>query len=159
MSVVTESYPMQVRATPLHTVLIAEDDADDRLLAEEAFRVSQVECNLQFVGDGEQLLAYLRGERQYADRALYPFPRVVLLDLNMPRKDGREALAEMRADPLLRDLPVMVLTTSRAHEDRARVIHLKACDFATKPTRFDELVGVVRRLSQWLGPLPARERE
>lgn len=142
---------------PIHparaTVLIAEDDADDRLLAEEAFRVSQLDCDLRFVADGEQLLAYLRGEGAYADRELHPFPRVVLLDLNMPRKDGREALAEMRADDRLRSLPVMVLTTSRAHEDRARVVQLGACDFVTKPTRFDELVGVVRRVAHWCGPL------
>jgi two-component system response regulator len=134
------------------TVLIAEDDADDRLLAEEAFRVSRIDCDLRFVGDGEQLLAYLRGEGDYADRVLHPFPTVVLLDLNMPRKDGREALAEMRGDERLRGLPVMVLTTSRAHEDRSRVVQLGACDFATKPTRFDELVGIVRRLAHWCAP-------
>jgi two-component system response regulator len=138
------------------TVLIAEDDADDRLLAEEAFRVSQIACQLRFVADGEQLLAYLRGEGAYADRAAHPFPSVVLLDLNMPRKDGRETLAEMRADPVLRDLPVMVLTTSRAHEDRTRVLALKACEFVTKPTRFDELVGVVRRVAHWCGPRRAQ---
>ena len=139
-------------------VLIAEDDADDRLLAEEAFRVSQIDCEIRFVADGEQLLSYLRGEGEFADRTLFPFPRVVLLDLNMPRKDGREALAEMRADPRLRELPVMVLTTSRAHEDRSRVVQLGACDFATKPTRFDELVGIVRRLAHWCaaGPREAR---
>lgn len=134
------------------TVLIAEDDADDRLLAEEAFRVSRIDCDLRFVGDGEQLLAYLRGEGAYADRGAHPFPAVVLLDLNMPRKDGREALAEMRGDERLRGLPVMVLTTSRAHEDRSRVVQLGACDFATKPTRFDELVGIVRRLAHWCAP-------
>jgi two-component system response regulator len=132
-------------------VLVAEDDADDRLLAEEAFRVSQIYCDLRFVGDGEQLLAYLRGEGEYADRVRHPFPSVVLLDLNMPRKDGREALAEMREDERLRALPVLVLTTSRAHEDRSRVVQLGACDFATKPTRFDELVGIVRRLAHWCG--------
>lgn len=130
-------------------VLIAEDDADDRLLAEEAFRVSQIDCEIRFVADGEQLLSYLRGEGEFVDRERFPFPRVVLLDLNMPRKDGREALAEMRADARLRELPVMVLTTSRAHEDRSRVVQLGACDFATKPTRFDELVGIVRRLGHW----------
>lgn len=142
--------------TPRPIVLIAEDDADDRLLAEEAFRVSRIDCEIRFVADGEQLLAYLRGEGEFADRALHPFPRVVLLDLNMPRKDGREALAEMRADARLRELPVMVLTTSRAHEDRARVVQLGACDFATKPTRFDELVGIVRRVAHWCGAAPGR---
>ena len=136
-------------------MLIAEDDADDRLLAEEAFRVSQIDCDLQFVADGEQLLAYLRGEGHFADRGRFPFPGVVLLDLNMPRKDGREALAEMRVDPRLRDLPVMVLTTSRALEDRTRVLQLKACEFVTKPTRFDELVGVVRRVAHWCPPARA----
>jgi CheY-like chemotaxis protein len=141
------------RQRPL--VLIAEDDADDRLLAEEAFRVSQIDCDIRFVADGEQLLAYLRGESEFSDRTQYPFPRVVLLDLNMPRKDGREALAEMRADPNLSGLPVMVLTTSRAQEDRSRVVQLGACDFATKPTRFDELVGIVRRLQHWCSPTPA----
>jgi two-component system response regulator len=141
---------------PRPLVLIAEDDADDRLLAEEAFRVSRIDCEIRFVADGEQLLAYLRGDGEFADRVRNPFPRVVVLDLNMPRKDGREALAEMRADPRLRELPVMILTTSRAHEDRARVVQLGACDFATKPTRFDELVGIVRRVAHWCSAAPAR---
>jgi two-component system response regulator len=118
-----------------NTVLIAEDDPDDRLLAEEAFRVTRLDLELRFVGDGEELLAYLRGDGGFGDRSRFPFPGVVVLDLNMPRKDGREALAEMRADPKLSELPVMVLTTSRAQEDKVRVTQLRAVEFVTKPTR------------------------
>ena len=95
------------------SILMADDDADDRLLARDALRKSRVATELVCVEDGEELLAYLRREGPYA-RA--PRPGLILLDLNMPKKDGREALQEIKADPMLRRIPVVVLTTSKAEE-------------------------------------------
>ena len=98
-------------------ILMAEDDADDRLLVKDALAESRVLNELRFVGDGEELLQYLRHEGRYSDPASSPRPGLILLDLNMPRKDGREALQEIKADPALRRIPVVVMTTSKAEED------------------------------------------
>jgi CheY-like chemotaxis protein len=101
----------------LITIVVAEDDAEDRKLTKEALDVSRLANDLHFVEDGEELLDYLRRQGQYSDPASAPRPGLLLLDLNMPRKDGREALWEIKADPGLRSIPVIVLTTSEDEED------------------------------------------
>jgi len=135
----------------LITILMAEDDADDRLMAREAFQECRLGNPLQFVVDGEELMDYLHRRGKYADQALYPMPGLILLDLNMPRKDGREALREIKSDPSLRDIPVVVLTTSKAQEDVATSYCDGANSFITKPVTFAALIEVVRALGKyWL---------
>lgn len=135
----------------LITILIAEDDPDDRALAEDAFLESRIPNRLEFVRDGVEVLQYLRCEGKFADKLLYPEPGLVLMDLNMPRMDGREALAEIKADPKLRHLPVVVLTTSKSEDDIAQSYMSGANSFITKPATFESLVQMVRTLNQyWL---------
>jgi CheY-like chemotaxis protein len=134
------------------TVLMADDDADDRMLAKDAWEESRPASELEFVEDGEQLLDYLRHRGRYSDLAAAPLPNIILLDLNMPKKDGREALREIKSDPLLRKIPVIVLTTSRADEDVARSYDLGVNSFIVKPARFEALVEVMRCLAEyWFG--------
>ncbi|MFS8615900.1 MAG: response regulator [Solitalea sp.] len=131
------------------TILIADDDADDRMLTKEAFEENQVINPIHFVGDGEELMAYLLRQGKYADKELYPQPGMILLDLNMPRKDGREALAEIKSHPELRRIPVIVLTTSKAEEDVIRSYNLGVNCFITKPVTFNSLVEVTRMLGKY----------
>lgn len=131
------------------TILIAEDDEDDRLLAEEALLESHVANDVRFVEDGEQLMDYLRARGEYAAPGVAPRPGLILLDLNMPRKDGREALEEIKSDPELRRIPVVVLTTSKADEDVLRTYDLGVNSFITKPVSFDGLVDVMRLLGRY----------
>ena len=134
------------------TVLMAEDDADDRMLARDAWEETQQGTELGFVEDGEQLLDYLRHRGRYAGPASEPLPKLILLDLNMPKKDGREVLREIKADPVLRRIPVIILTTSRADEDITKSYDLGVSSFIVKPTRFESLVEVMRRLADyWFG--------
>ena len=133
------------------TILMAEDDPDDRLMTREAFAECRLDNPLQFAEDGEQLMDYLHRRGPYADDARYPMPGLILLDLNMPRKDGREALREIKADPTLRTIPVVVLTTSRADEDVAACYRDGANSFITKPVSFAALIDVVQALGKyWL---------
>lgn len=130
------------------TILIAEDDADDRLLAQEALNESRLVNEVHFVEDGEELLDYLRHSGQYAT-AVAPRPGVILLDLNMPRKDGREALTELKKDKDLRRIPVVVMTTSKAEEDILRSYDLGVNSFIVKPVTFEGLVEVMRTLGHY----------
>ncbi len=133
------------------TILMAEDDPDDRLLIKEALVESQLVNPIQFVGNGEELLDYLNRRGQYRNRRRFPRPGVILLDLNMPKKDGREALQEIKADPKLRQIPVVVLTTSTAEEDIVRTYDLGANSFISKPVTFEGLVKVMKSLGHyWL---------
>lgn len=131
------------------TILMADDDEDDRLLARDALEASRVLNDLRFVEDGEQLMSYLRREGQYADRDSSPRPGLILLDLNMPRKDGREALIEIKADPSLRGIPVVILTTSKQEEDKVRGYDLGAASYISKPVTFDGLVELMRALGKY----------
>jgi len=131
------------------TILMADDDADDRMLVKEAFEESRLNNDLHFVEDGEQLLDYLHRRGKYEDLNGDPYPGLILLDLNMPRKDGREALAEIKADPGLRRIPVVVLTTSRAEEDILRSYGLGVNSFITKPVTFESLVNLVKVLGTY----------
>ncbi|MBU2600869.1 MAG: response regulator [Actinobacteria bacterium] len=130
-------------------ILMAEDDADDRLLVKEAFQEGRVTNNMQFVENGVELLDYLRRQGKYVDPESCPSPDLILLDLNMPRKDGREALREIKADPHLRHLPVVVLTTSKAEEDVLRSYDLGAAGFITKPVTFQGLIEAVTSLGEY----------
>jgi CheY-like chemotaxis protein len=131
------------------TIVLADDDADDRMLARDALAEARLANDLFFVNDGEELLDYLRHRGRYADRAAAPRPGLILLDLNMPRMDGREALAAIKADPELRRIPVVVLTTSKAEEDIYRTYDLGVNSFITKPVTFDGLVNVMRTLGTY----------
>lgn len=139
---------MNDTATPV-VILMADDDPDDRELAQAALRESRLANQLHFVEDGEQLLAYLRNQPPYDDVATHPQPGLILLDLNMPKKDGREALADIKADARLRHIPVIILTTSRAEEDIFRSYDLGVNSFISKPVTFDGLVQVMRVLGRY----------
>lgn len=130
-------------------ILMADDDEDDRLLAAEALAEARVHNELRFVEDGEALLAYLRREGRWADPDASPRPGLILLDLNMPRKDGREALAEIKADPALRRIPVVVLTTSRAEADVLASYDLGANSYIPKPVTFEGLVRAMRAVGRY----------
>ncbi len=130
-------------------ILLADDDEDDCLLCQDAMEESRVRNDLRTVHDGVELLEYLRREGRFADPTESPRPGVILLDLNMPRKDGREALEEIKADPALRRIPVVVMTTSKEDEDILRSYDLGASGFVTKPVTFEGLVEVMRGLGRY----------
>jgi CheY-like chemotaxis protein len=133
------------------TILMADDDPDDRQLTKEAFVEAKLANDLRFVEDGVELMEYLNREGKYADPASSPRPGIILLDLNMPRKDGREALQELKADPRFRMIRVIIMTTSKAEEDILRTYNLSAASYITKPVSFDSLVDVIRTLGKyWL---------
>jgi len=133
------------------TILMADDDADDRLMTQEAFEASHLNNELKFVENGVELLDYLYHRGKYSDPASSPRPSIILLDLNMPKKDGREALEEIKADPALRNIRIIVLTTSKAEEDIYRTYNLGAASYITKPVTFESLVDVIRTLGKyWL---------
>jgi len=133
------------------TILMADDDPDDRQLTLEAFEENHLANELRFVEDGEELLDYLHRRGKYADPATAPWPGIILLDLNMPRKDGREALQELKKDPRFRGIRVVIMTTSKAEEDVVRSYDLSAASYITKPVTFERLVEVVRTLGKyWL---------
>jgi len=131
------------------TILMADDDADDCLLVREALRESKEPHELRIVRDGEQLLDYLRRQGEYAGAAHAPWPDLVLLDLKMPRKDGREALSELKADARLRSIPIVVLTTSTARDDIGFCYRMGVNSYITKPATFRGLVELVCTLSKY----------
>lgn len=132
------------------TILLADDDADDRMMAEEALTDARVRNPLVCVHDGVELLDYLLGTGDYEEHRP-PLPGLILLDLNMPRVDGREALQRIKAEPELRRIPIVVLTTSLAEEDIFRTYDLGVNSFITKPVTYTELVDVMSLLGQyWL---------
>lgn len=133
------------------TILIADDDADDRLMIRDALHENRLANDLRFVQDGEELMDYLQRKGKYEVPENSPRPGLILLDLNMPKKDGRESLKEIKNNPLLREIPVVVLTTSKVEEDIYKTYHLGVNSFVTKPVTFEALVGVTRELGRyWL---------
>lgn len=130
-------------------ILMAEDDPDDRLLAREALAESRLVNPLVTVNDGQELMDYLQRHGKYEDPELSPRPGIILLDLNMPRKDGRQALAEIKKEPSLRSIPIVVLTTSAAEEDVLRSYDLGASSYITKPVTFEALVRVMSSLRRY----------
>ena len=131
------------------TILLVDDDEEDLQMTQEALLESRLGNDLRTTHDGEELMDYLLRRGQYADAADSPKPGLILLDLNMPRKDGREALAEIKANPDLRKIPVIVLTTSKAEEDIFRTYDLGVNSFITKPVTFSGLVEAMRVVSHY----------
>ena len=138
MKAITDSRPIEI--------LLVEDSATDVMLAEEALEEAKMRNNLHVVKDGVEALAFLRKEGKYAD---VPRPDLMLLDLNMPRKDGREVLAEVKADDELKQIPVVVLTTSQAQEDVLKAYGLHANCYISKPVDFEQFANVVRAIDQF----------
>jgi CheY-like chemotaxis protein len=139
---------MNIPAAKPVVILMADDDADDRLLAKDALAESRMTHDIHFVEDGEELMDYLARRGKYS-RNTAPRPGLILLDLNMPKKDGREALREIKANPELCRIPVVVLTTSKADTDIEKVYELGANSFIAKPVKFDALVSVMRLIGQY----------
>ena len=141
---------MNTLRTPI-TILIAEDDADDRFLTKDAFERSLISNNIHFVEDGEELMDYLHHRGKYSDKSTFPRPGIILLDLNMPKKDGREALKEIKADDNLKRIPVIVLTTSQAEEDIILTYNLGVNSFIRKPVQFASFIETIKTFGKyWL---------
>ena len=139
---------MQRDSSESITILMADDDSDDRMMAADAMRESRLGNTFRCVEDGQELMDYLARTGKYAVVDA-PRPGLILLDLNMPRKDGRQALEEIKRDPELRRIPVVILTTSKTEEDVLRSYDLGANSFITKPVTFDRLVEIVRTLESY----------
>lgn len=131
------------------TILMADDDEDDRLMAREALEEARWSNDIFFVENGEELLDYLHHRGKYSNPADSPHPGLILLDLNMPKKDGREALREIKADQNLRHIPIVILTTSKAEDDIFKTYRLGVNSFITKPVSFEGLVDVMNTLAKY----------
>ena len=130
-------------------ILMADDDEDDRLLTRDALAENRIVNDLYFVEDGEELMNYLYQRGNYSEPNVAPRPTLILLDLNMPRKDGREALEEIKNNSDLRSIPVVVLTTSKAEEDILKTYDLGVSSFITKPVDFQSLVQIMKTLGTY----------
>ena len=130
-------------------ILMADDDPEDQMLVRDAWKESRLANDLRFVSDGERLMDYLHRRGEYGDPGSSPRPGLILLDLNMPKKDGREALEEIKADPDLMRIPIVVLTSSKADEDIVSSYNLGVSGFITKPVTFDGLVRVMKALGKY----------
>ncbi|WP_128544628.1 response regulator [Larkinella soli] len=131
---------------PKTSILIADDDADDRMLLEQAFRESNLQAQLCFVEDGEELMDYLHQREPYAAS---PRPSLIILDLNMPRKNGIQALREIKANEQFRQIPVVVLTTSTAEEDILRTYDLGVSSYISKPFDFGTLLDITTTIKKY----------
>ncbi|MEH6396961.1 response regulator [Pseudoalteromonas sp.] len=131
------------------TILMADDDEDDRLLTQDALAESRVLNELHFVEDGVELLEYLERKGKFENRDSSPRPSLILLDLNMPRMDGREALQAIKSNPNLKGIPVVILTTSKQEEDMVKGYDLGAASYITKPVTFDGLVDLMKTLGKY----------
>ena len=140
---------MPTKNTNSIVILVADDDAEDRMLVKDALDESRLANNVNFVEDGEELMHYLRNTGKYTDKTKYPTPGLILLDLNMPRKDGREAVKEIKSDPRLRVIPIVVLTTSKAEEDILKTYDLGVSSFITKPVTFSSMVEIMKTLGKY----------
>ncbi len=130
-------------------IVVADDDADDRMMIKDAFEESKLGNPVDFVEDGMQLMEYLRREGQYQHLANQPYPGFILLDLNMPRKDGRTALKEIKESAELHRIPIVILTTSKAEEDIIKTYNLGVNSFICKPVSFDKLVDIVKTVGHY----------
>lgn len=143
------------------SILMADDDPDDRMLAQDALEEARLANDLYFVHDGEELVDFLKRRGKYENPTDSPRPGLILLDLKMPKKDGFEALEEIKNDPELRKIPVVILTTSRADEDVVRGYDLGVSGYVTKPVTFDGLVEVMKALGEYwfqIVELPRNDR-
>ncbi len=140
---------LEIKKQPV--ILYAEDDDDDYLLVTDAFRQADFKPDMRRVKDGEELIDYLTRQGQYQRVESSPRPAVILLDLNMPKKDGREALKEIKSHPDFKRIPVVIITTSRAEEDVFRTYDFGANSFIRKPIHFDKFVEIARTFEKyWL---------
>jgi CheY-like chemotaxis protein len=139
---------MNKEAMPI-TILMADDDSDDRRLTQEALEEGRLMNEISFVENGEELMNYLRHEGKFAPPNSLPRPGLILLDLNMPRKDGRSVLKELKSDPELRTIPVVVLTTSKADEDVYKSYDLGVNSYIVKPVTFEALVDILQTLEKY----------
>jgi len=130
-------------------ILFADDDRDDQHLVKEAFEDNRLANDLRFVNNGKELLEYLNREGKYKDPKFSPKPDLILLDLNMPKIDGREALEKIKNDKTLKRIPVVILTTSKAEEDVIRTYNLGVNSFISKPVTFKEMVKIVQMLEKY----------
>ena len=141
-------------------ILYAEDDPEDRMLVEDAMEESRLANELHFVEDGEELMDYLHRRGKFTELSNRSLPGLILLDLNMPKKDGREALEEIKAEPNLKRIPIVVLTTSKAEEDILSTYDLGVNGFIIKPVTFENLVSILKTVSKYwfeiVEPPPAR---
>ena len=135
--------------TATTTILVADDDMDDRMMVKEALQENNLGKDLHFVENGVELMDYLLRRGKYQNPTTSPRPGLILLDLNMPKMDGREALREIKSSEALRGIPVVVLTTSKAEEDICRTYDLGVNSFITKPVTFDGLVTITRDLGRY----------
>jgi CheY-like chemotaxis protein len=132
-----------------YSILIADDDAEDRMLLKDALEENQLPQTIHFVENGEELLDYLFSRGKFTNRKQYPLPGLILLDLNMPKKDGREALKIIKETPHLRRIPVVVLTTSKAEEDILNTFDLGVSAFITKPTTYTALLEMTKTITKY----------
>ncbi len=144
------------------TILLADDDEEDRMMTEEALADSQFRSNLRFAVDGEEVLDYLNNRGRFQDESDNPLPALILLDLNMPKKDGREVLAEIKKDAKWRSIPIVVFTTSTADEDIQHTYSLGVNSYITKPVTYNGMIETMQSLKKyWLevATLPSLERK
>jgi CheY-like chemotaxis protein len=132
------------------TILLVDDSENDLVLMHAAFKKAQCNIARQEVRDGEEAIAYLKGEDPYCDRSKFPLPTVMLLDLNLPKKSGLEVLAWVRAQPVLKRLPIIILTASMRIEDVESAFDLGATSFLVKPSNLEELAAMMRCLCDWI---------
>jgi CheY-like chemotaxis protein len=133
------------KQNPALVVLMADDDEDDCFLVRSAFQETGIAHDLRFVADGQELLDYLYNEEGFADPEKHPRPNLILLDLNMPRMDGREALARIKSDTQLKDIPVLIVTTSKQDRDIALSKQAGASSFLSKPELFEDLTDMLTK--------------
>jgi len=131
------------------SILLADDDPEDRMLLIDGFREARLMNPIYEVEDGEELLDFLYNRNKYADKSEFPKPKLILLDLNMPKKDGREALKEIKLDDNLKSIPVVALTTSKAEEDILKTYNLGVSGYITKPGSFQDLLSIINGISKY----------
>jgi CheY-like chemotaxis protein len=131
------------------TILMADDDADDRMMTGKALELSRGGRDLRFVGDGDELMDYLTRRHKYADPLTSPRPGIILLDLNMPKKGGHAALEEIKTNPKIRGIPIVVLTTSNVEEDIQLSYDRGASSFITKPNTYQGLVEAMKCFDEY----------
>ena len=140
---------MDNRNNKIIPILVADDDEEDRMLIQDAMEESKLLNPLHFVADGQEAMDYLNHRGKFTDLEKNPMPGLILLDLNMPKKDGREVLKEIKSNPSLRSIPVVILTTSKAEEDILRTYDLGVNSYITKPVTFDALVDIIKNLGKY----------
>ncbi len=140
---------MDNRNNKIIPILVADDDEEDRMLIQDAMEESKLLNPLHFVADGQEAMDYLNHRGKFAYLEKNPMPGLILLDLNMPKKDGREVLKEIKSNPSLRSIPVVILTTSKAEEDILRTYDLGVNSYITKPVTFDALVDIIKNLGKY----------